>query len=97
MVYVSYYTVYYFGLVDLQYVLLGCSVIMSSKKYVTLEEAIDSLLGDNNACCEQAMVILPPKQGYCYETKLKQGKDDVSSSLKTLPNDVAGWVEVCGD
>ena len=42
--------IYYFDLVDLQYVLLSCNVIMFSKKYVTLEEAIDSLLGDNDVC-----------------------------------------------
>ena len=43
------------------------------------------------------MVILPPEQGYGHETNLKQGEDDVNSSLETLPNDVAGWVEVCRD
>ena len=87
----------YFDLADLQYVLLDCNVIMFSKKYVTLEEAIDSLLGDIDVCCEQTMVILPPEQGYGHETNLKQGEDDVNSSLETLPNDVVGWVEVCGD
>ena len=89
--------IHYFDLVDLQYVLLGCNVIMFSKKYVALEEAIDSLLGDNDVCCEQAMVILPLEQGYGHETNLKQGEDDVNSSLETLPNNVAGWVDVCGD
>ena len=87
----------YFGLEDLQYVSLSCNVIMSSRKYVTLEEAIDSLLGDDNVCSEQSMVILPPKQGDGDATDLKQGEDDVSHCLKTLPNDVAGWVVVCGD
>ena len=87
----------YFGLEDLQYVSQSCNVIMSSRKYVTLEEAIDSLLGDDNVCSEQDMVILPPKQGDGDAADLEQGEDDVSHSLETLPNDVARWVEVCGD
>ena len=35
------------------------------------------------------------KQGDDCATNLEQGQDDVSSSLETLPNNVAGWVEVC--
>ena len=42
----------YFGLVDPQYVSLGCNVIMSSRKYVALREAIDLLSGDDNVCSE---------------------------------------------
>ena len=42
----------YLGLVDLQYVSLGCTVIMSSRKYVTLEEAIDIHFGDDSVCSE---------------------------------------------
>ena len=68
---------------------------MSSRKYIILEEAIDSLLGDENVCSKQAMIILPPKQGYGYATNLEQSEDDVNSSLKILPNDVAELVEVC--
>ena len=51
-------TIYHFGSIDLQYVFLHCNVIMSSRKFITLEEAIDSFLGDDNVCSEQAMVIL---------------------------------------
>ena len=80
----------YFGLEDLQYVSLSCNVIMSLRKYVTLEEAIDSRFGDDNVCSEQDMVILPPKQVDDDTADLEQGEDDVSHSLETLPNDVAG-------
>ena len=52
-------------------------------------------LGDDNVCSEQAMVFLYPDQEYGYAANLEQGEDDVSSSLETLPNDVAGCVEVC--
>ena len=48
-------------------------------------------MGDNNVCCEQAMVIFSSKSGgYDYERDLKQGEDDVSNSLETLPNNFAG-------
>ena len=57
----------YFALEDLQYVSLGCNVIMSSRKDVTLKEAIDPLLGDDNVCSEQAMIILLPKQGMAMQ------------------------------
>ena len=36
---------------------------MSLRKYVTLDEAIDSLLGKENVCSEQAIVVLPSGQG----------------------------------
>ena len=87
----------YFGKVDLQYVSLGCNVVMSSRKYVTLEEAVDSLLGDDNVCKEQAIATVHPEQGYGYATNLDYGEDDVSHSLDTLAENVAGCVEVCGD
>ena len=42
----------YFGLVDPQYVSLGCNIIMSSRKHVALKEAIDLLIADDNVCSE---------------------------------------------
>ena len=45
---------------------------MSPRKYVKLEETIDILLGDDYVCCEKAIVILPPEQGYGHATDLEQ-------------------------
>ena len=57
--------------------------------YVTLEEAIYSLLGDENVCSEQAVVILLPEQGDGYATNLELGEDVVSRSLETSASVVA--------
>ena len=48
---------------------------MSGRKFVALEEAIDLLLGDDNVCSEQAMVIFLPEQGNGCATALEQGVD----------------------
>ena len=40
---------------------------------------------------------MPPEQRDGYATHLELGEDNVSHVLETLPNNVAGWVEVCGD
>ena len=63
--------IYYFVLVDPQYVSLGGNATMSWRKYVTLEESIDLLFGDDNVCSEQAIVIVPPDQGDGYATHLE--------------------------
>ena len=70
---------------------------MSLRKYVTLDEAIDSLLGKENVCSEQAIIVLPSGQGDGYATNLEQDEVDVNSNLEMLRNDIVGWVEVCGD
>ena len=61
--------IYHFGLIDLQYILLGCNMIMPSRKHVTLEKAIDSLSREDNVCSEQALVILPSDQRDGHATK----------------------------
>ena len=91
---VSYYKLY--SLVELALRLTGFNVIMTSRKYGTLQEDTDLLLGESNVCGEQAVVSLPPEQENGYATLLELGEND-NHSLKRFHNDAAGWVKVCGD
>ena len=67
---------------------------MASKQTIlTLEEAVEKVL----QCAESEetdIVILPPEQGDTYATDLEEDDEDICHRGDSLPNDVAGTLEV---
>ena len=68
--------------------------MMASKQTIlTLEEAVEKVL----ECAESEetdIVIPPPGQGDSYATNLKESDEDICHQGDSLPNDVAGTLEV---
>ena len=63
------------------------------RRYLTLQEALDDVLGSTGSE-EEGIVILPPAQGDAYASDVEE--DDVVECHKNdlLPNNVAGTLEV---
>ena len=58
------------------------------RQYLTLQEAIDDLLGSAESV-EQDIVILPPDQGDSHTTDVEKNDEDVLNKNDLLPNNVA--------
>ena len=67
---------------------------MASKQTIlTLEEAVEKVL----QCAESEeadIVILPPEPGDTYATDLEEDDEDICHRGDSLPNNVAGTLEV---
>ena len=63
------------------------------RKYLTLLEAVDDVLGSTGSE-EKDIVILPPAQGDAYASDVEEDDVDECHKNDLLPNDVAGTLEV---
>ena len=63
------------------------------RRYLTLQEAVDDVLGSTGSE-EKDIVILPPAQGDAYATDVEEEDVDECHKNDFLPNDVAGTLEV---
>ena len=63
------------------------------QQYLTLQEALDDVVSSKGGE-EKDIVILSPAQGDVYATDVKEGDADVYHKNDSLPNDVAGTLEL---
>ena len=63
------------------------------RRYLTLQEAVDDVLGSTESE-EKDIVIFPPAQGDAYATDVEEDDVDECHKNDLLPNDAAGTLEI---
>ena len=73
--------------------LLKMTSNQSHRRYLTVQKAIDDVLGSTGSE-EKDNVILPPAQSDAYATYVEEDEVDECHKNDLLPNDVTGTLEI---